>query len=190
VETEDGLSDVFAVNVLAPYLLTAVTTQPRRLVYLSSGMHHGGDTTLRAPQWATRPWQGPQAYSDSKLYLTALTLAVARKWPQVLSNAVDPGWVPTKMGGSGAMDDLNLAPVTQAWLAVSEDAEALVSGRYFHHQQPQTPNPATKSAGLQDRLLHYCADLASVELPTADSPSTDPAARLLGTLTWAALRAA
>ncbi|MFF7885398.1 SDR family NAD(P)-dependent oxidoreductase [Streptomyces sp. NPDC020794] len=169
VETEDGLSDVFAVNVLAPYLLTALITPPRRLVHLSSGMHHSGDTTLRDPQWATRPWQGSQAYSESKFHLTALTFAVARKWPAVLSNAVDPGWVPTKMGGSGATDDLRLAPVTQAWLAVSDDAEALVTGRYFHHRQPRPPHLATQSPEVQDRLLEYCADLTKVELPAAAS---------------------
>jgi NAD(P)-dependent dehydrogenase (short-subunit alcohol dehydrogenase family) len=169
VETEDGLSDVFAVNVLAPYLLTALISPPRRLVYLSSGMHHSGDSTLRDPQWATRPWQGSQAYSESKFHVTALMLAVARKWPQVLSNAVDPGWVATKMGGSNATDDLRLAPVTQAWLAADDDAAALVTGRYFHHQQPRPPHPATQSPEVQDRLLKYCADLTDVELPTAVS---------------------
>ncbi|GHD61483.1 short-chain dehydrogenase [Streptomyces mirabilis] len=169
VETEEGLLDVFAVNVLAPYLLTALITPPRRLVYLSSGMHHSGDTTLRDPQWVTRPWRGSQAYSESKFHVTALMLAVARKWPEVLSNAVDPGWVPTKMGGSGATDDLRLAPVTQAWLAAGEDAAALVTGRYFYHQQPRPPHPATQSPEVQDRLLAYCADLTKVELPTAVS---------------------
>ena len=51
-ETEDGLAAVFAVNVLAPYLLTALMTRPDRLVYLSSGMHTGGDPSLRRPQLA------------------------------------------------------------------------------------------------------------------------------------------
>lgn len=132
-------------------------------------MHHSGDTTLRDPQWVTRPWQGSQAYSESKFHVTALMLAVARKWPQVLSNAVDPGWVATKMGGSGATDDLRLAPVTQTWLAAGDDAAALVTGRYFHHQQPRPPHPATQSLEVQDRLLKYCADLTDVELPTAVS---------------------
>ncbi|MET9450551.1 hypothetical protein [Streptomyces cinerochromogenes] len=117
----------------------------------------------------TRPWQGSQAYSESKFHVTALMLAVARKWPQVLSNAVDPGWVATKMGGSGATDDLRLAPVTQTWLAAGDDAAALVTGRYFHHQQPRPPHPATQSLEVQDRLLKYCADLTDVELPTAVS---------------------
>ena len=58
IETVDGLSHVFAVNVLAPYLLTALITPPDRLVYLSSGMHVGGDPHLRDPQWAARRWNG------------------------------------------------------------------------------------------------------------------------------------
>lgn len=46
--------------------------------------------------WTERRWNASQAYSESKLYVTALAAAVARRWPEVLSNAVDPGWVPTK----------------------------------------------------------------------------------------------
>ncbi|WP_199807064.1 MULTISPECIES: hypothetical protein [unclassified Streptomyces] len=87
----------------------------------------------------------------------------------MLSDAVDPGWVATKMGGSGATDDLRPAPVTQAWPAADDDAAALVIGRYFHHQQPRPPHPATRSPEVQDRLLKYCADLTGVELPTAVS---------------------
>ncbi|MFD6276781.1 SDR family NAD(P)-dependent oxidoreductase [Streptomyces sp. NPDC060209] len=170
-ETEDGLSDVFAVNVVAPYLLTALITPPRRLVYLSSGMHHSGDTTLSDPQWTRRPWQGSQAYSESKFYVTTLALAVARNWPEALSNAVDPGWVPTKMGGSSATDDLQLAPVTQAWLAASDDLHVRVSGQYFHHQQARTPHPATQSPEVQDRLLDYCAELTGTELLSAAAPT-------------------
>jgi NAD(P)-dependent dehydrogenase (short-subunit alcohol dehydrogenase family) len=115
---------VFAINVLAPYLLTALITRPQRLVYLSSGMHTGGDAALDDPQWEKRRWNGAQAYADSKLDDLLLALAVARHWPGVRSNAVEPGWVPTKTGGPGATDDLSLAPVTQAWLAAGDDPHA------------------------------------------------------------------
>jgi NAD(P)-dependent dehydrogenase (short-subunit alcohol dehydrogenase family) len=94
VATEDGLAHVFAVNVLAPYLLTALMERPGRLVYLSSGMHRGGDAGLDDPQWERRRWNGAQAYADSKLFDTVLAFAVARRWPGVPSNAVEPGWVP------------------------------------------------------------------------------------------------
>lgn len=165
VETPDGLAHVFAVNVLAPYLLTALIQRPGRLVYLSSGMHRGGNASLDDPQWKGRRWNGAQAYSDSKLFDLVLACAVARRWPGVLSNAVEPGWVPTRMGGPGAPDDMSLAPVTQAWLAVSPDAAAMVTGGYFYHQQPRATHPAALDVKVQDDLLDYCAELAGVELP-------------------------
>src|ERR1700678_2209295 len=165
VETDDGLEHVFAINVLAPYLLTALITTPRRLVYLSSGMHRGGRAALADPQWAKRSWNGAQAYSDSKLFDVALAFAIARRWPAVLSNALGPGWVPTKMGGPGAPDDLSVAPVTQAWLAVSDDPAATVSGGYFYHQTLRDVHPAAHSVEVQDRLLDRCADLTGVVLP-------------------------
>ena len=165
--TADGLSHVFAVNVLAPYLLTALITPPRRLIYLSSGMHRGGDARLDDPQWTARRWNGSQAYSDSRLLDVVLAFAVARRWPGAWSNALEPGWVPTKMGGPGAPDDLALGAVTQVWLAVSQDAAATVTGQYFRHQKPQRVHPAAGRTDLQDQLLAYCAELTGTLLPDA-----------------------
>jgi NAD(P)-dependent dehydrogenase (short-subunit alcohol dehydrogenase family) len=164
-KTVDDLSPVFAVNVLAPYLLTALIVPPRRLVYLSSGMHRSGDANLKDPQWTTRRWNGSQAYSDSKLLDVVLAFALARRWPAVMSNALEPGWVPTKMGGPGAPDDLTLGAVTQAWLAVSDDAAATVTGQYFRHQKPHRVHPAAHRADFQDELLDYCAGLTDTALP-------------------------
>jgi NAD(P)-dependent dehydrogenase (short-subunit alcohol dehydrogenase family) len=164
-ETGDGLDLIFAVNVLAPYLLTALMTPARRLIYLSSGMHLGGEATLEDAQWTKRPWSGTQAYSDSKLLDVVLSFAVARRWPGVLSNALNPGWVPTKMGGRGAPDDLTLGATTQAWLAVSDDPAATVTGSYFHHQTVQDVHPAARDRRFQDALLAYCASLTGVTLP-------------------------
>ena len=100
VETEDGLPQVFAVNVLAPYLLSALIERPDRLVYLSSGMHHGVTANFDDLLWRKRRWQGSQAYAESKLYDTVLAFAVARRWPTVRANALEPGWVATSHGGS------------------------------------------------------------------------------------------
>lgn len=169
--TVDGLEHVFAVNVLAPYLLTSIIIAPRRLIYLSSGLHRSGDPDFGDLQWARRPWNGLQAYSDSKFMDAALAFAVARLWDGVPSNAVEPGWVPTKMGGANAPDDLELGAVTQCWLAVSEDPEAQSTGQYFFHQTRQRPHPATLSVALQQRVLDACAELTGTELPS--SPTSD-----------------
>lgn len=165
VETEDGLSQLFAVNVLAPYVLTALLPRPARLVYLSSGMHRGGTPSLDDLNWTRRRWNGSQAYADSKLWDLVLAFAVARRWSDVRSNAVDPGWVPTRMGGRGAPGDLALGAVTQAWLAVSDDADAQVTGEYLHHRRRQQSHPAASDPTVQDGLLAACAELSGVPLP-------------------------
>jgi len=169
VSTEDGLEHVFQINVLAPYLLSALIARPRRLVYLSSGLHRSGEPALADLQWERRPWNGSQAYSDSKLYDTVLAFAFARRWPDVLANALEPGWVATKMGGASAPDDLSLAPVTQAWLAAGDDPATDVSGAYFYHQRPRDVHPAARDQAFQDELLDQCATLSGIALPKGAS---------------------
>ncbi|WP_405958202.1 hypothetical protein [Streptomyces phaeochromogenes] len=155
---------LFTVNVLAPYLLTASMTPPDRLVYLSSGMARGGDADRSDPQWTDRRWSGAQAYSDSKLFDVLLALGVARRWPDVLSNSVEPGWVATKMGGPGAPDDLDRGPVTQAWLAVSDGEAAKVTGWHFYHQKERAVPAEAHEATVQDALFDYCAELTGTSI--------------------------
>ena len=166
VESEDGLPQVFAVNVLAPYLLTVLIERPDRLVYLSSGLHHGVAPNFDDLLWRKRRWQGSQAYAESKLYDTVLAFAVARRWPAVCANALEPGWVATRMGGAGAPGDLSKGHLTQAWLAVSEDALARSSGEYFYHQALRAPNPVSRDEATQEHLLQACARLSGAALPT------------------------
>ena len=165
VETEDGLCHVFAINTLAPYILTALIRRPKRLVYVSSELHRRGDTSLDDLNWERRTWRGNQAYSDSKLHNVLLAFAVARRWPGTLSNALEPGWVPTKMGGAHATGDLDAAHRTQAWLATSTDPGTAVTGGYFYHLRPRKPHGATADPGRQDQLLAECERLSGVTLP-------------------------
>ena len=162
-DTVDGLEHVFAINILAPYLLTALIDRPDRLVYLSSGMHQGGDPDFADLQWQRRRWNGAQAYSDSKLLDTALAFIVAARWPGVMANAVEPGWVATKMGGPGAPDDLTQAPLTQVWLAASPETGDTTGG-YFYHQQPRIPAQLAHDDELQRLFLEGCVSLTGVAL--------------------------
>jgi NAD(P)-dependent dehydrogenase (short-subunit alcohol dehydrogenase family) len=162
--TEDGHARTLAVNTLAPYILTAMIQRPDRLVYLSSGMHRSGRSSLDDIDWVQRRWSANQAYSESKLHVATLAAAVARKWPDVLSNSVDPGWVPTKMGGANAPDDLQMGHETQAWLAVSEDPQAKVSGAYWYHQQQNSAAPSVNDPAFQERLLDKLAELTGLPL--------------------------
>jgi NAD(P)-dependent dehydrogenase (short-subunit alcohol dehydrogenase family) len=163
--TADGFPHVFAINTLSAYILTALVERPHRLVYLSSGMHHHADANLDDILWNKRRWSGSTAYAESKLHDAMLAFAVARRWPDVLSNSLEPGWVPTKMGGAGAPDDMDQAHLTQAWLAVGDEPEAKVTGRYFYHLRPLASNPQASNAALQDRLIAICAELSGVPFP-------------------------
>ena len=164
VTTPEGHSRTLAVNVLAPYLLTALIERPGRLIYVSSGMHLGASGNLRDIDWTERRWNASAAYSESKLYVSALSASVARHWPSVLSNSVDPGWVPTKMGGPGAPDDLAMGHDTQSWLAVSDDPAALVSGGYWHHRRRRKPAPEVTDSNFQDKLTRMLAELTGITL--------------------------
>jgi NAD(P)-dependent dehydrogenase (short-subunit alcohol dehydrogenase family) len=154
---------VLPVNVVAPYVLTALIERPQRLIYLSSSMHRGGRARLNGMDWSGQRTTG--SYSDSKLFVTTLAIAVARIWPDVLSNAVDPGWVPTKMGGPGAPDDLRLGHLTQGWLATSDDSQARTSGGYWHHQRRAEPAAAVHDQRFQDELLESLARFTTTPLP-------------------------
>jgi NAD(P)-dependent dehydrogenase (short-subunit alcohol dehydrogenase family) len=155
-------STILPVNIVAPYLLTALMHQPERLIYLSSGSHYGGRARVDGLDWSGR--RGPGSYSDSKLFVTTLMAAVAARWRATLSNAVDPGWVPTKMGGSGAPDDLRLGHLTQEWLATSNDNDARTSGGYWFHQRRRQPHPSVHDQRFQHELLDELVRFTGVSL--------------------------
>lgn len=153
--TNDGICEIFAVNVLAPYILSAQLTPVKRSIFLSSSMYRSGANDAGDINWEKRLWNSTQAYSESKFYDTLLACALARIRPETLCNSVDPGWVPTKMGGPSAPDDLDKGYETQVWLAASNDA--IVTGQLFHHMKAQKLMDAVKNREIQERLLNYCA---------------------------------
>ena len=165
--TADGLRALFAVNVLAPYVLTSLVRPPDRLIYLSSGMHLGANANLDDLQWQRRAWSDSTAYSESKLHVMLLAFAVARLWSAVKANAVDPGWVPTRMGGPNATDDLREGFATQVELAAPAVHSPFVeaTGEYFHHMRLRDPHPQSRDSALQDELLTLCARTSGIEFP-------------------------
>ncbi len=159
----DGLPPLFAVNSLAPYILTSLIQLPERLIYLSSGLHREGSPLLEDLTWDNKKWNGYQAYADTKLHNVLLAFAAARHFPQIYSNALEPGWVATKMGGAGAPDSLADAPKTQVWLAVSNDEKALVTGKYFYHQKRREYHPAAGNVTIQEGFLAACERISGVK---------------------------
>ncbi|MBP0617601.1 SDR family NAD(P)-dependent oxidoreductase [Jiella mangrovi] len=165
VETEDGLSQLWAVNVLAPYVLTCLIEIPKRLIFTGSGMHPSASSRLDDLQSRNRSWSGASAYAETKLQDIALAFALARRWPEVAVNAVSPGWVPTRMGEAGAPDDLERAHLTQVWLGASDETAATESGRYLYHKEPERTHAAARDTAYQDALIAACGEASGVSLP-------------------------
>nr|WP_321453984.1 SDR family NAD(P)-dependent oxidoreductase [uncultured Carboxylicivirga sp.] len=162
-KSKDGVPLLFAVNTLAPYILTALIHPPKRLVYTCSSMHRQGDARETKLEALANGNVFP-SYSDTKLHDLILALAVQRKWPDVVTNAVDPGWVPTKMGGAGARDDLHKGYETQTWLATSTNEKALKGGRLLFHQKEVDFNPQAKDIIIQNKLLSICEQISGVKI--------------------------
>ncbi|MEZ2392078.1 SDR family NAD(P)-dependent oxidoreductase [bacterium RCC_150] len=140
--------DVMAVNIIAPFVMTALLNKPRRLIYLSSSLHRSASTNPGGIEFGAKR----DAYADSKLYVTTLAAAVANRWKDTVSHAVDPGWVPTRMGGPDAADDLQAGYQTQVWLATNDSIQPR-SGGYWYHRQLQSPHPATRDETFQAELI-------------------------------------
>jgi len=157
--TPEGHAGILAVNTLAPFMLTALIERPDRL-----GLHRGGEGSLRDLDWTERPWNPARAYAESKLHVVALAFFLARRWPGVLSNAVDPGWVRTRMGGASAPVDIHTGQRTQSWLAVSTEPAATVTGRYWHHMKTELPADEAMNVAFQDKMVARLQELTGVAL--------------------------
>ena len=146
------------VNLVAPYVLSALMEPPARSIVLSSGMHLSGTTDLARGG----------SYSDTKLWVTTLVMALAGLRPSTLSHAVDPGWVPTRMGGAGAPDDLQEGHRTQVWLASAsaKDIEPRTAG-YWHHRRPRRAHASTYDVDFQQRLLAHLEERTGLRIEPA-----------------------
>jgi NAD(P)-dependent dehydrogenase (short-subunit alcohol dehydrogenase family) len=164
---ESGLPSLFCVNVLAPFMLTCLMDRPKRLVYVSSGMHRSGRARLDASSNGDAKELKGCNYSDSKLYDVMLAKYFARRFDKegVACNAVDPGWVPTKMGGRGAPDDIQQSVEAFVMLALGEGAAKGKTGKFFKTVREATPNRTAEDEGLQDRLVRELERIGEVQVP-------------------------
>lgn len=159
--TEDGLERTFQVNALSAYLLTALLPLPSRLVYVSSDAIARGRIDVDDLQHETQ-WTADSAYADSKLAMTAIAFAVARRYPSVRCNAVHPGWIRTKMSGNAAPLDVSTGADTPVWLSTRDDPP---TGQFFHNRKVVRLNDQAYDEALQDALLAACASLTGTALP-------------------------
>jgi NAD(P)-dependent dehydrogenase (short-subunit alcohol dehydrogenase family) len=163
--TGDGLELIFQTNVVGPYVVTALMPIAPRMVYLTSGLEAQGVWRPDDLQWAARPWDGMQAYSDSKLHDSMLAIELAARHPEAMVNVVDPGWIKTKLGGPNAWDEVEDGAETQVWLATSDDEAATASGRYVKRREVHEPNPAVRDASARAALVAELERLTGLTLP-------------------------
>ncbi len=146
----------FAVNALAPHLLTALLHERvrERLVFLGSGMVGSGRVD---PDDLGTPRSSRRAYADSKALDVVLALGWARRLPQLRVGAVDPGWVRTKLASPGAPGD-----VEDGGARVARAAAGAWAGGYTAGSRPARTPRALEDPGLQDRVLTAMDRLAGV----------------------------
>jgi len=163
VETADGLELTFAVNVVAPILLAVELlpalrrAAPARIVVVGSASHWTGEIHWDDLQWCRRPYDGVAVYDQSKLAVTMLTFALARRLrgSGVTAVCLDPGDVDTAMLRAG-WPELEGVPVeegatTSIWLAAAEEAAAL-HGVYLEDGRVTEPLAAARDEAAQERL--------------------------------------
>lgn len=177
--TVDGLEETFAVNVLAPFLLTNLllpmlkASAPSRIVNLSSGLHKRAHMDLRDLQ-VEREWSSYRAYDRSKLADILLTVALARRLEGtgVTANAAHPGLIDSDLGREMSWAQRTVkrwiskpaeeGALTSIHLASSPEVEK-VSGRYFAGSREAEPSEEARDGELAERLWHACEELTGLK---------------------------
>jgi retinol dehydrogenase 14 len=180
--TADGLERTFAINHLAPFLLTSLLldrlkdSAPARVVTVSSNVQAIGRIDFEDLQ-GERSYSGARAYNQSKLANVLFTYELARRLQatSVTANALHPGVVRTSFGAedpSGVqrlftpfMRPFMKAPgrgaATSIHLASAPDLEQ-VTGRYFASSKPRRSSSRSYDQAAAARLWQVSADLAGL----------------------------
>ncbi|HEV7462075.1 MAG TPA: SDR family NAD(P)-dependent oxidoreductase [Solirubrobacteraceae bacterium] len=180
--TEDGYEKTFAVNHLAPFLLTNLLLErlrasaPARVITTSSGAHGGGRLDFDDLQ-GERSWSMMRAYGTSKLANILFTRGLAMRVDaaEVTANCLHPGVINTKLGGgagrlAGLMWTLGRpffgsprrGASTIVYLATSEEGGE-VTGGYYESSRPVGTSAAAADIDLADRLWHESERLVGLE---------------------------
>ena len=176
----DGYELTFAVNHLAPFLLTNLLLDrlresgAGRVVTTSSGAHHGGLIDLDDLQLERGRFSGNRAYSNSKLANVLFTRELARREGAIAANCFHPGVIRTRLArGAGPLvrvGALVAAPVlaspttgasTLVWLASSKEA-GKESGGYFERRQPGRLSAQAQDEALARALWERSAQLTGL----------------------------
>jgi retinol dehydrogenase-14 len=180
--TTDGLEHTFAVNHLAPFLLTNLlldrlrASAPARVVTVSSGAQAMGSIDFEDLQ-GERDYSGQRAYNQSKLANVMFTYELARRLAGsgVTANVLHPGVVRTNFGREDSKGWMRLMlPVirpfmkspergaaTSVYLASSAELEG-VTGRYFANSKPKASSKASQDTGAAARLWDVSAALVGL----------------------------
>jgi retinol dehydrogenase 14 len=194
--TADGLERTFALNHLAPFLLTSllrdrlIQSAPARVVTVSSRAHARGRIDFDDLQ-GERSYSGARAYSQSKLANVLFTYELARRLPAsaVTANALHPGVVRTSFGAEDpAGVQRRLVPfmrpfmktpaqgaATSIHLASAPELEQ-VTGRYFANRQPKRSSKASRDLVAAARLWQVSAEwvgLTAAGRTTSGTPRTE-----------------
>ena len=166
-KTEDGVPSLMAVNTFSTYILSClIRPVPKRVVFLSSGLHSGGDGGLRDLDWkerGERGWSDGQAYGDSKLHNVMFAKAFGRRWgAAVYANSMDPGWVATKMGGRSASGSWEASAETYEWLTTGVES---TGGYWKPGKKSASPSRAANDERKQEELLAICEKVTGVKVP-------------------------
>ena len=179
--SSDGIEDTFAVNHLAPFLLTNLLL-PRltesgsaRIVNVSSRLHEKQSAFDFEDLHSTRSYHGLRAYSQSKLanVLFSTELAARLTRTGVTSNALHPGDVVSDIlrekpllrffGRLAApfVDSPHSASLTSVYVATAPELTG-VTGGYFKKQRPAQPSPAASDVSQRTRLWELSAQLVGL----------------------------
>jgi NAD(P)-dependent dehydrogenase (short-subunit alcohol dehydrogenase family) len=183
--TANGLEHTFALNHLAPFLLTNLlldrlkASAPARVVTVSSGAQAAGRIDFDDLQGARR-YSGQRAYSQSKLANILFTNELARRLQGtgVTANSVHPGVVRTNFGSEDQAGFFRIiSPLarpflktptqgarTPIYLASSPDVEG-ITGQFFANRKPKIANKAAGDLVVTARLWRVSSDLVGLTGP-------------------------